>query len=87
MKNTKARSIKRWRMLFALVLVLVLLAPVRAPQTAHAAGQCPAPGTGIAGALNMIHDATMLTIPMARDNYHGNDGMTTAVENTACPSP
>jgi len=46
--------------------------------------QCPAPGTGLAGALNMIHDATMLTIPMARDADQGNAGMSRAVDVSGC---
>ncbi len=77
------RSVRIWILIFALALSLA--APLMAPQPVHAAGVCPAPGTGIAGALNMIHDATMLTIPMARDNENGNLGMARAVENTACP--
>jgi hypothetical protein len=45
---------------------------------------CPAPGTGLPGALNMIHDATMLTIPMARDAEQGNIGMSRAVAESGC---
>ncbi len=85
MKNRKARSIKGGRMLFALVLVLVLLAPILAPHTAQAAGQCPAPGTGLAGALNMVHDTTMGYTMQTHVNPNGNDGMYTAVGNSACP--
>jgi hypothetical protein len=73
------------RTLFALVLVLVLLvlvAPILDPQPAEAA--CPAPGGGYPGALNMLHDATMLSIPMTRDNPQGNAGMSTAVANSSC---
>ena len=33
----------------------------------------------------MIADATMGSIPMARDNINGNIGMHTAVVNSACP--
>lgn len=33
---------------------------------------CPAPGGGFPGALNLLHDPTMLTIPMARDADQGN---------------
>jgi hypothetical protein len=51
---------------------------------AEGSRQCPAPGTGLPGALNMIHDATMLTIPMARDAQQGNDGMFRAVAVSAC---
>lgn len=76
------------RMLFAIVLVLVLLvlaAPILAPQPAEAA--CPAPGTGYAGALNMLHDPTMRTIPMTHDAPQGNAGMFTAVANSGCGNP
>ena len=45
---------------------------------------CPAPGTGLPGALNMVHDATMLTIPMARDAEQGNAGMSRAVTESGC---
>jgi hypothetical protein len=45
---------------------------------------CPAPGTGLPGALNMVHDATMLTIPMARDAQQGNAGMSRAVAESGC---
>jgi hypothetical protein len=45
---------------------------------------CVAPGTGLPGALNMIHDATMLAIPMARDAQQGNDGMFHAVDVSGC---
>jgi hypothetical protein len=45
---------------------------------------CPAPGGGLPGALNMIHDATMLAIPMDRDAQQGNDGMSRAVDVSGC---
>jgi hypothetical protein len=51
---------------------------------AEGSRQCPAPGTGIAGGLNMVHDATMLTIPMARDAEQGNAGMSRAVAESGC---
>ncbi len=69
---------------FALVVFVVLSLLAVAPRTARASGTCPAPGTGLPGALNMAADGTMLTIPMARDAAQGNAGMKTAVVNTAC---
>jgi hypothetical protein len=51
---------------------------------AEGSRQCPAPGTGLPGALNMVHDATMLTIPMARDAAQGNAGMFHAVDVSGC---
>lgn len=54
------------------------------PSFVEASRPCPAPGTGLPGALNMIHDATMLTIPMARDAEQGNAGMFHAVAVSGC---
>lgn len=76
---------KAWRILISIVLALVLGAPILAPHPAEAA--CPAPGTGYAGALNMLHDATMWTIPMTRDAPQGNAGMFGAVANSSCGDP
>src|SRR2546422_8517856 len=45
------------------------------PSFDAAARPCAAPGSGLPGALNMLHDATMFTIPMARDADQGNAGM------------
>jgi hypothetical protein len=38
-----------------------------------------ATGPAFCGALNMLHDATMATIPMTHDAPQGNIGMSTAV--------
>ena len=54
------------------------------PSFAEGSSQCPAPGTGLAGALNMLHDATMFTIPMANDAAQGNAGMFHAVDVSGC---
>ena len=54
------------------------------PSFDAAARPCPAPGTGLAGALNMLHDATMLTIPMARNADQGSAGMFHAVDVSGC---
>ena len=51
---------------------------------AEGSRQCPAPGTGLPGALNMLRDATMFTIPMARDAAQGNAGMFHAVDVSGC---
>jgi hypothetical protein len=48
------------------------------------ASTCPAPGTGLAGALNMLKDPTMATIPMTHDAAQGNAGMFTAVGASGC---
>ncbi len=79
--ETQVRSMKDWRLL--LMLGLLVVAPILAPQPAGVA-DCPAPGTGYAGAKNMVNDATMLAIPMTRDAPQGNAGMHTAVVNSAC---
>lgn len=72
-------------MRLAIVTVFVLATVVLSARPVQASGVCPAPGTELAGALNMLHDATMWTIPMARDAAQGNVGMFRAVGNTACP--
>ena len=79
--KTNLRSIKSWRMLVALALAAVMLTA----HPAQASGRtCPAPGTGLPGALNMLHDPTMATIPMARDAAQGNAGMFNAVDKSGC---
>ena len=45
---------------------------------------CVAPGGGFPGALNMVHDPTMLSIPMERDAPQGNAGMSRAVDVSGC---
>ncbi len=45
---------------------------------------CVAPGGGWPGALNMLHDPTMFTIPMVRDAPQGNAGMFRAVAVSSC---
>lgn len=45
---------------------------------------CPAPGTGLPGALNMLADPTMTSVPMARDAAQGNTGMFRAVDRSGC---
>ena len=75
------RTVKSRTMLVALALAAVMLTA----NPAQAAGRtCPAPGTGLPGALNMLHDATMATIPMARDAAQGNAGMFNAVDKSGC---
>jgi hypothetical protein len=77
----------RWFNLFLAIALLVLSVLASTAFAAHpveAAGLCPAPGTGLPGALNMLHDATMLTIPMTHDAAQGNAGMFLAVDNSGC---
>ncbi len=73
---------------FALVAFVVLSLLGAASSTARASGTCPAPGTGLPGALNMIHDAAMgagtVHDPMIKDAPQGNAGMTTAVIKSGC---
>ncbi len=76
--KTNLLTIKR----LTLLLVLVLAAVLASVQPAHAAGVCPSPGTNLPGALNMLHDAGMFTIPLAPQ---GDAGMWIAVINTYCP--
>lgn len=70
--------------IIALLVLSVLAGTAFAGQPAEAGRPCPAPGGGYAGALNMLHDATMGTIPMARDAAQGNEGMFRAVEVSGC---
>lgn len=70
--------------IIALLLLSVLASTAFAGQPAEAGRPCPAPGGGYAGALNMLHDATMWTIPMTRDAPQGNAGMFHAVEVSSC---
>lgn len=76
------RSIKSLMMLVALVLVLATV--MLAVQPAQASGVCPAPGTGLPGALNMILDAKMLETMIAHVPPQGWAGMATAVGNSSC---
>ena len=68
----------------ALLAFSVLASMAFSVHPVQAAGLCPAPGTGLPGALNMLHDATMLTIPMTHDTAQGNTGMFIAVDNSGC---
>ena len=52
--------------------------------TAEGSRPCSAPGSGYPGALNMLHDETMFTIPMARNAPQGNVGMFHAVAVSGC---
>ena len=81
--NNVKKNLRSFKNLTMLV-VLVLAVFVFSARPAQAAGVCPAPGTGLSGALNMLHDATMWTISMSRDAAQGNAGMFTAVGNTLC---
>jgi hypothetical protein len=64
-----------------MVVVLVLAAVLFAAQPAQASGGCLAPGTGLPGALNMLHDAGMFSIPLSA---RGDAGMWIAVNTTYC---
>ena len=60
--------------------------PGPAGRVSFAAGSrpCVAPGGGFSGALNMLHDETMATIPMTRNAPQGNLGMARAVDVSGC---
>ena len=77
---------KNLRIIMSLTMlsVILLAAGMLSAQPAQASRVCPAPGTGHAGALNMLLDATMWTVPMAHDATHGNAGMFLAVGSSAC---
>src|SRR5512140_156434 len=86
--NLKERTWNMKRIVGSILIALLVLSVVAstpfAAQPAQASRQCPAPGTGRPGALNMLHDATMWTIPMARDTAQGNAGMFIAVGKSGC---
>ncbi len=54
------------------------------PGSQGPARKCDASDAAAAGALNMLQDPTMWTIPMARDAAQGNDGMFHAVGVSGC---
>jgi hypothetical protein len=45
---------------------------------------CVAPGGGFSGAFNMLHDATMFTIPGVRAAEQGVVGMFHAIDVSSC---
>jgi hypothetical protein len=66
----------------ALVLAATLAAIAAAAVGNASAATGPAPGTGLSGAWNMLHDSTMLPGAggaMDHDNVNGNIGMCKAV--------
>jgi hypothetical protein len=63
---------------------LAILAPQSDPALLVAPGSAEAPSPCEAGALNMLHDPTMFTIPMARNAPQGNAGMFHAVAVSGC---
>jgi len=54
------------------------------PASAEGSRKCEASDEAAAGALNMLNDPTMLTIPMTRDAPQGNAGMFHAVAVSGC---
>lgn len=75
--------VRRFRLLAVAALIALSLSAF-AGTAAAATG--PAQGTGLVGACNMLHDATMASIPMVRNNPagdifsgNGNAGMWNAV--------
>ena len=61
-----------------------ILAPQSGPALLVAAGSAEASRPCEAGALNMLHDPTMFTIPMARNAPQGTAGMFHAVAVSGC---
>jgi hypothetical protein len=64
----------------ASALVLLGLTGTISVEAATTAAQGPA----FCGAKNMVHDATMTTVPMTHDAPQGNAGMDIAVDGTGC---
>jgi hypothetical protein len=67
--------------------IAILSTAILIVATAGTAAACAnaAPGTGLVGALNMLGDPTMLTVPMVHDAPQGNAGMFHAVAVSGCP--
>jgi hypothetical protein len=66
----------------ALALAATLAAIAATAVGSSSAATGPAPGTGLSGAWNMLHDSTMLPDAggaMDHDNVNGNIGMCKAV--------
>jgi hypothetical protein len=68
------------------LIIVIMSSAILMVATAGAAiaGPGAAPGTGLVGACNMLLDATMVSIPMARDAAQGNAGMFHAVDVSGC---
>ena len=78
---------KRWAggVALAATVGVALLTLASAPAAAQT---CPAPGTGLPGALNMAAGGDGMAHAMSVDAPQGNAGMFTAVANSACaPAP
>lgn len=65
-------------------VLAIAAAAVTLPAVPAVAASGPAPGTGLTGACNMLHDPTMLTTPMTVDSAQGNAGMFLAVAVSGC---
>ncbi len=78
------RNMANRRIAKMLAAVTIAAAPVALSAMPAAAASGPAPGTGLTGACNMLHDPTMLTTPMTVDAAQGNAGMFTAVAVSGC---
>ncbi len=74
---------KRW--IVRLALIAALWAALGGSASTPVGATCPAPGTGLAGAKNMIAADGGMKLAMSVDNPQGNLGMHTAVVNSACP--
>lgn len=85
-KGSKSSETKILSRIGWILLVIIVVAAVMfSARPVQAAGVCPAPGTGLPGAVNMFLDKTMFTIPVARAATQGVVGMERAISNTACP--
>jgi len=76
--NVKEDKMKRVLAVASALVVLGLTG------TVSAAASTPSPAPCTLGALNMLHDATMRTVPMTHDAAQGNAGMSTAVGVSGC---
>ncbi len=83
--NLKERTCNMKKVIVSILIALLVLGALAstafAAQPAQPSRQCPSPGTGLPGALNMLHDAGMFTIPLAPQ---GDAGMWTALGRSGC---
>jgi hypothetical protein len=84
MRIKRKKTMANRRVAKTLVVLTIAAAPVALSAMPTAAASGPAPGTGLTGACNMLHDSTMLTTPMTVDAAQGNAGMCTAVAVSGC---
>ncbi len=87
-KGYKSLETKILSRIGLMLLVIIVVASVMfSARPVQASGVCPAPGTGLPGAINVFLDNTMFTVAVAHAAPLGTIGMERAINNTYCPYP